>query len=234
MGLLLTMNLHHRTQPLKIYCPPGIAEILTVQLRYSETVLTFEVSLVELDTKKSYIILEDDNLQVETIPLSHRISCCGFKFQEKPKPRRLRKDKINDHIPVADRNALKKGIDIEDESGKVTYKNSDYTLPPRRSQSYAYCSDTRFDANLVELVKGVDLLYHEVTFMSDMEQRAASTYHSTARQAGTIASKAKVSKLVIGHFSIRYKELRDLLQEAQDAFPNSELAIEGKTFEIQE
>lgn len=234
MGLLLTMNLHHRTQPLVIYCPVGLAEILTVQLKYSETQLNYEISMVELDTKRSYIILEDDHMQVETIPLSHRINCCGFKFKEKPKPRRLIKEKINDRIALSERAVLKKGLDIKDESGKIKFKNSDYTLPPRKSRSYAYCSDTRFDPGLVQYVKGIDLLYHEATFLSDMEERAATTYHSTARQAAMIASKAEVEKLLIGHFSIRYKELGGLLQEAQDTFANSELAIEGRTFVIQE
>lgn len=234
MGLLLTMNLHHRTQPLSIYGPVGLGEILTVQFKYSESHLTFQVTLVELDTKRSYIVFEDDHIQVATIPLSHRISCCGFKFQEKPKLRRLIKEKIDDQIALAERTALKKGLDIMDESGKIKYKNSNYTLPPKRSRSYAYCSDTRYDPGLVKYLLGVDLLYHEATFLSDMEERAASTYHSTARQAAKIASKAGVERLLIGHFSIRYRELGDLLQEAQETFANSELAIEGRTFEIQE
>jgi len=144
MGLLLTMNLHHRAQPLTIYGPAGLAEILTIQFKYSETRLNFDLTLEELDTKRSYVIFEDEQVQVETIPLSHRISCCGFKFKEKPKPLRLNREKLNDHIALAERVDLKKGLDIIDGSGNVKYKNSDYTLAPRKSRSYAYCSDTIF------------------------------------------------------------------------------------------
>jgi ribonuclease Z len=125
-------------------------------------------------------------------------------------------------------------MDIVDDSGNLIYKNSDLTLPPRRSRSYAFCSDTNYDERIIPYIKNVDLLYHEATFLADKEEWATLTYHSTTTQAGRIAKSAEVGKLAIGHFSARYKDLSPFLIETQHIFENSVLAIEGKTIEVED
>ena len=154
-------------------------------------------------------------------------------IKEKPKPKRLIKEKVS-KLGVRDINILKKGEDVLDESGNLKFKNSEYTLPAKHSRSYAYCSDTKYNEAIIPLVKGVDILYHEGTFLHDNLERAEATFHTTAKQAGMFAQKANVGQLLIGHFSNRYKELTPLLEEAQNEFSNTALAEEGKVFTIEE
>jgi len=234
MGLLLTFNLHHRTNDLSIFSPPGLAEILTLQLKYSQTSLNFKVHMKELDPESPQCILEDDTLTIDTIPMDHRIPCCGFLFREKPKKWRLVKEKLTDDISIQDRKALKDGENVLDQDGNLKYKLEDYTYPPPKSRSFAYCSDTKVNEKIIPLIEGVDLLYHEATFLDELSDRADLTYHSTALQAATLAKKANIRELLIGHFSIRYKDLEGLLKEAQSVFSNCSLAIEGKSFSIQD
>jgi ribonuclease Z len=177
---------------------------------------------------------ENRHLTVEKFPLNHGIYCSGFLFREKPKPIRINKSRIPEDFSVANLGKLKKGEDIYDEEGKLLYKNSDLTLPPKHSRSYAYCSDTKYDEEIIPVIKGVDLLYHEATFTKDMGERADRTYHSTAEQAGLIAKKAETKKLLIGHYSVRYRELEPLLEEARSVFPESYLAIEGNFVDVSE
>lgn len=234
MGLISTMHLQNRTKDLFIYGPPGLAEIITLQLQYSQTILNYKIKFQEVDTSKRKVIFEDEILVVETIPLNHRIGCAGFLFREKPKKRRIIKEKLPHNCSLKNILSLKNGEDIYDEDGEILYHNESMTFPPRKSRSYAYCSDTKYDENIIEQIKHVDLLYHESTFLSDREERANQTFHSTARQAATIAKKAEVGKLLLGHYSIRYKELQPLLDEARDVFENAALAIEGETIDIPE
>lgn len=231
-GLLSTMHLQKREHDLYIYAPPGLADILTLQLKYSQTVLSYKVNFREYDPSKAEIIHEDDKVMVETIPLQHRVACCGFLFREKPNKRRLNKLKDLSQFNLQQLLELKEGKNIYDRQGNLLFKNEDYTLPPKKPRSYAYCSDTIYDEKIIEQIKNVDLLYHEATFLNDMENRARETYHSTAKQAATIAKKAEVEQLVIGHFSIRYKDLNPLLEEAKETFPNTLLAIEGETIAV--
>jgi len=233
VGLISTMNLYHRQQQLTIFGPIGLSEIITLQLRYSETVLNFKVDFEELNPLEPQIIYESKKIIIKSFPLNHRINCTGFSFREKPKKRRLIKEKING-IPLADRVDLKNGVDILDDDGKIVYKSEEFTLPAKRSRSYAYCSDTKYDETIVEWIKNVDLLYHEATFLDELIERAEATFHSTAKQAAKIAKKAQVKKLIIGHFSIRYKELHPLLAEAREVFEDTELAIEGESIIIEE
>ena len=234
MGLISTMHLQSRTNDLFIYGPPGLAEIITLQLQYSQTILNYKIRFQELDTSVKKVILEDPVLEVETIPLNHRIGCAGFLFREKPKKRRIIKEKLPDGISLQEILSLKNGEHIYDEDDKVLFENENLTLPPRKSRSYAYCSDTKYEENIIEQIKNVDLLYHESTFLSDREDRAAHTFHSTAKQAATIAKKAEVGQLLLGHYSIRYRELQPLLDEAKQVFANVSLALEGETIEIQD
>jgi ribonuclease Z len=179
-------------------------------------------------------LFEDDALTVETIPLVHKLDCAGFLFKEKPKPRRINKDKLVDGMKLQHIAALKTGTDIFDAQGNLLYRNEDFTLPPRKSLSYAYCSDTAWNETMAPQIANSDLLYHESTFMEDDLDKAMETKHSTAKQAAEMAKLASAKKLVIGHFSARYKDLNLLLNEAKAVFEQTELAIEGSTFSLQD
>lgn len=230
-GLVSTMHLNGRQKELYIYGPPGLSEILTIQLKYSQTFLSYRIIFKELETTKAYQILDLENLTVETIPLSHRISCCGFLFREKPKKRRINKNRLPENTPLLDIIALKNGEDIF-RNGQLHLKNDEVTYPPRKSRSYAYCSDTRYIETFLDQIQNIDLLYHEATFLDELKERAIETFHTTALEAATLAKKANAGMLILGHFSSRYKELEPLLEEAKPVFPNSFLAIEGESFSV--
>jgi len=230
MGLLSTMHLTGRKKSLNLYAPAGLAEIITLQLKHSETIFNFDINFVAVDPTVNKVVHEDDFVSVSSIPLNHRIPCGGFLFSEKPKKRRINKEMLPAEFSVRNIIKLKNGEDILDQEGKVLYKNEALTFPPKRIYKYAFCSDTKYDESIIPIIAGVDLLYHETTFLEEHMDRAANTYHSTAKEAATIAKKANVGKLLMGHFSIRYKDLEPLRQEAQTIFPNSELAIEGEDF----
>lgn len=233
MGLLSTMHLNGRKTDLYLYGPIGLSEIIQLHLKYANTRLSYRIHFKELKGDQSELILDHPKITVKTIPLQHRIPCTGFLIKEKPKPKRLRKERVKE-LGVRDINILKRGEDVLDESGNLKFKNSDYTLPAKHSRSYAYCSDTKYNEEIIPLVKDVDLLYHEGTFLHDNLERAEATFHTTAKQAGVFAQKANAGQLLIGHFSNRYKELQPLLEEAKNEFSNTSLAEEGKVFIIEE
>lgn len=232
MGLLNTMNLHGREEELYLYAPKGLQEIISLQLKYSHSILNYPIHFIETNQEESVFLYEDEKVTVHTIPLLHRIPCCGFLFREKAKDKNLIKEKIPLELPVSGRIALKKGEDVE--YNNEILKNEDYTHQPNKRRSYAFCSDTVYLPSLVEIIKEVDLLYHEATFTHVHEKRAEQTFHSTAHQAALIAKQANVGKLILGHFSTRYYDLSPVLEEAQAVFPNSVLAIEGETFSVNE
>lgn len=234
MGLLFTLHLNRRATDLHLYSHKGLDEIIITQLKYSKSALNFKIIFHTLTPNVRELIYEDSHVTVETIPLSHKINCSGFLIREKPKPRRIDKTVLPEGIPYHYIQQLKSGNDIVDEEGNVLFKNEMYTLPARRSRSYAYCSDTQYHEEIIEQIKAVNLLYHEATFATEDQQKAIETMHSTAAQAATIAAKAQVDKLLIGHFSARYKELNILLSEARAHFTNTTLAAEGETFHIEE
>ncbi|OEK05158.1 ribonuclease Z [Roseivirga misakiensis] len=230
MGLLSTMHLMGRSKKLDLYGPRGLSEIITMQLKYSETVFNYPINFVEVDTSVSKVVHEDDFVEVISIPLNHRIPCSGYLFREKKKNRRLIKDLLPPNLSIRNITKLKHGEDILNEDGEVVIKNEEITMPPKKSFSYAFCSDTKYDESIVPIIKGADMLYHESTFLEEHADRAARTFHSTAKEAATIAKKAEVGKLLLGHFSIRYKELQPLEDEAKAVFEESQLAIEGEDF----
>ncbi len=234
IGLLSTMNMHRRMDDLWIFGPKGLAEIITVQLKYSESVLNFKIHFTETNPTESYLLFENDYVTVTTIPLIHRVPCCGFLIREKTKKRKIIKEKMPKGLTFKDIKQLKNGEDVLDESGEVKYANKDYTIPANRTFSYAFCSDTLYTESVIDIIKQVDLLYHEATFLDELRPRAAETQHSTAAQAAMIAKKAKVKKLVIGHYSSRYKTLQAHLEEATAIFPNTDVAIEGNSYNIRE
>lgn len=231
MGLLFTMHLNSRESPLHLYGFRGLADIVYAHLYHSKSSLNFKVHFHELNAVDE-VVLDDEVLTVRTIPMVHKIDCVGFIFQEKQKPRRINKEKLFEGMRIQHIALLKTGQDVKGEDDKVIYRNEDFTLPPKRSLSYAYCSDTAYSPGLATLVSNVDLLYHEATFMEADKGKAIETKHSTAMDAARIAAAAGVGKLVIGHFSARYKELEELLGEARSLFPFTELAIECNTFDL--
>ena len=234
MGLIFTMHLQRRVNDLHLYSHRGLDEIITSHLRYSRSAPGFKIIFHLLEKGVKEIIFEDEVLTVETIPLSHKIRCSGFLFKEKTKPRRIDKTRLPQGLLIQQVAGLKNGHDVRDESGVLLYTNESLTFEPRKSRSYAYCSDTVFDEGLVAQLKSIDLLYHEATFMEDEESKARDTKHSTAKQAAMIAKLAEVNRLLLGHFSARYKDLNPILEEAKSIFINTDLAIEGEEFTIQD
>lgn len=232
IGLLSSMHLNGRIKPLYIYGPSALQEILELQFKHSDTHLKYELVYFYTDTTQSAVIFQNNDVTVETIILNHRIPCTGFKFTEKKRLRKLLIDKLEqDNVPVELYPLLKRGVDLDLPNGDVI-KNLDYTTDSAEPKSYAYCSDTLFDERYFETIKGCDTLYHEATFLHEMLDRAKETHHTTALQAAEIAQIVGAKKLLIGHFSSRYKTLSELLDEAKTVFPKTELAIEGLTFEI--
>lgn len=232
-GLLGSMHLLGREKVLHIYSPPGLEEIIKTINYHSKTFLKYEVVFHTINKENERkIIFEGEKLSVEPIVMNHRIPCYGFLFQEKEPLRNILKKKIEEyHIPLNQIHEIKRGADFISPKGKII-TNSEITTPPPLPRSYAYCSDTLFNESYIEQIKNVNLLYHEATFGSEMIERAKETYHCTAKQAATIAQKANVGQLIIGHYSARYKELDPLQQEASAIFSNTLLAIEGTTYRI--
>lgn len=233
IGLISTFGILNREKELHIYGPKGIQELINLQLKYSKSYVKFNLIFHELTSKKSELIFEDDKVEVRTIPLTHRVYTNGFLFKEKVKPRKLNIDVIHQfkEIETCDYNNLKAGRDFQLSTGEVI-DNSTLTLDPPRPLSYAYCSDTSYKPDIVEIINESDLLYHESTFLSDREDLAAKTKHSTAKQAAEIASLSNVKKLVLGHYSSRYADTSLFKKEAEEVFDNVELADAGKVFSV--
>ena len=193
-GLLSTMHLQSRTSPLTIFGPAGLAELITLQAKHSGTFYSFPLIFQELDAASYKLIFEDKYITVHTLPMQHRVPCCGFIFREKPKLRHLVKTKLPDFLTPPQLISLKNGKDVRDEAGNILVRNADVTSDPKHSRSYAYCSDTRYKEEILLYIKGVDLLYHEATFLDNMWERAVYTCHTTTRQAATLALKDQVKR----------------------------------------
>ena len=232
IGLLSSLHLNGRIKPIHLYAPPELQEILNLQFKYSETQLRYPLNFHNTQSNISEVIFESSDMIVETIILSHRIPCTGFKFMAKKRLPKISKEKIAELlIPVEQIPLIKRGHPFTDRFGKI-HEAKDISSPADEPKSYAYCSDTVCSWNYLDQIKNVNLLYHEATFMHDMADRALETLHTTALQAGEVALKANVNKLMIGHFSARYKDLKPLLAECQSVFPNTVLAVEGETIEV--
>lgn len=227
MGLISTFGLLGRTAELHIHSPKGLEELLTPMLNFFCHTLAYKVIFHEFDTRQTSVVYEDRSMTVTTIPLQHRIPCCGFLFAEKARPNHIIRDMVDFYkVPVYELNRIKNGSDYVTPEGEVIANTRLTRLsdPPRK---YAYCSDTIFRPEIVEQLSGVDLLFHEATFAESELARAKETYHTTAAQAARIALEAGVRQLVIGHFSARYEDESILLKEASAVFPNTILAKEN-------
>ncbi len=233
IGLVSTFRLLNRESELHIYAPKGLKEIITLQLKLSNSWTHYPLLFHELTSEKSELIFEDDKIEVFTIPLDHRIYTNGFLFKEKIGERKLNMNAIFNYneIEICDYQNLKIGRDFTLKNG-IILKNETLTLDPQKPKSYAFCSDTSFLPKIVPLIKNVSCLYHESTFLKDREELATKTKHSTAEQAATIAKLANVKQLIIGHYSGRYKNIEVFKTEAQEIFENTLLAEVGEIFEI--
>lgn len=232
IGLLSSLNLNRRTEPMTLIGPPGLDEILTLQFKHSQTALNFPVHFIETDPTTSGVVYEHPLFSVTNVPLVHRVPCNGYVITTKPSLRKMRKDKMPDNFPVPYIVKLKNGEDVTDELTGYEYKVSEMTTSGKPPKKIAYCSDTAYYEGVIPIVSGADLLFHEATFTNENEKRAEATFHSTARQAAIIAQKANVKTLVIGHYSSRYKETETHLAEAKEIFENTILGNEGLTLEL--
>ena len=233
VGLLATFGILNREKELHIYGPKGIKEVTLLQLKTSQSHANYKIIFHELVSKKSELIYEDEKVSVKTIPLNHRVYTNGYLFTEKEKSRKLHTENIRNYkeIDKADYLNIKAGKDIILSSGEVI-SNSELTIPPSKPLSFAFCSDTSYKPDIITVIENTDLLYHEATFLSDREDLAKKTKHSTTKQAAKIAKDANVNQLVLGHYSGRYKDISLFKKEAQEIFKNTELAEPGKVFSI--
>lgn len=233
LGLLSTFGMLGRTNRLKGFAPADYEPLFRQQIEFFMTGLEYQIDFVPLDTTRHQVIYDDHSVTVETLPLQHRMPCCGFLFREKPTLPHIRRDMIDYYqIPISQIHNIKNGADWVSPEGEVI-PNDRLVMPATPVRSYAYCSDTKYVPTLHNLLKGVTMLYHESTYTSQNEDRAKMFFHSTARQAATVAQQAGVGKLLLGHYSARYNDEQVLLKEAQEIFSNAELTNEGKVFDVQ-
>lgn len=232
MGLISTFGMLERTANLHIHCHADLQRILEPQIEFFCKGMPYNVVFELFNPGEQTVIYDDRSVSVETIPLRHRVPCCGFLFREKPTPNHIRRDMIDFYqIPTYLINRIKNGEDYVLEDGTVI-PNARLTTPSDPPRSYAYCSDTCYLPRICEQIKECDLLFHEATFADADAKRAKETFHTTAPQAAEIAKAAQVKKLVIGHYSARYEDESILLKEASEVFPQTILAQENLKIEL--
>jgi ribonuclease Z len=232
IGVLTTMNLLGRNKPVHLFSHSAILNVIKVQLEVAQTELTYELILHPLDGLGQEVIYENEVIEITTLPLNHRVPCWGFLFREKRLARRFLSEKAAQfNIPFHMIPRLKAGEDYITPSGQVV-KSLDVTADPPEPRSYAYVADTAYDETLIERVSHVDLLFHESTFNEENRQRAAETFHSTALNAATIASRSGAKQLLLGHYSAKFKDLEPLLAEAKTVFDNTLLSMDGKAYTV--
>ncbi|WP_319480393.1 ribonuclease Z [uncultured Draconibacterium sp.] len=232
IGLLSTMNLLGVKSDVHIYAPSELKTLIQPQLDFIRGEMSIKPIFHPLNLKKPQTVFDNKNIEVLSFPVKHSIPTVGFLFREKPKQANIKKEMIKAYnIPLAKIKDIKAGADFETEDGRLI-PNTKLTTPPPKPKSYAFCTDTAFHPPIAEIINGVDLLYHEATFLEELKDLAEKTLHSTARQAAEMAKLSKASKLLIGHFSSRFKNLEDFKTEAKEVFRNTELAIEGKKYLI--
>lgn len=232
IGLISTFRLLGRTAPLTVYGPKGIKEIITLQLKLARSWTDYELHFIELEDEEAVSIYEDESISVSTLPLDHRVYTNGFLFTTKSSVRKIDSEAINDlELEPFHFAQLQEGKDISLGDGK-TFTNSQLTLAPEVPKRYAFCSDTAYNEALVQLIKGVDVLYHESTFLEQHKELAVKTKHSTAKEAATIASKAGVKQLILGHYSNRYSDKNEFIEEASPIFENVILSEDFKSYSI--
>jgi len=230
IGVLTSMGLLGRTQDMHIYAPPVLKDIIGLQLKVADIHLPYPLHFHPLE--KEGILVREPKFEVSCFPVYHRIECWGFKFREIRPSRRVNPEKARQHgVPSSFFDRLKWGESYLTKDGQLI-ENGWVTEPATPAKSYAYAADTLFDTRIVDCVKGVDLLYHETTYLKDLSEQAIKRFHSTTAQAATVAQQAGVHRLIIGHFSSKYEKLHSFEQEAREIFPHTDLALEGVTYRI--
>ena len=232
VGLISTFRLLTREADLHVYGPKGIKEVVTLQMKLADSWTNYNLIFHELTSKTSELIFEDEKVEVHTIPLNHRVYTNGFLFKEKEGLRKLNITAVQEaNINVAYYRKLSQGFDIENEDG-IIIKNETVTKPGPKPKSYAFCSDTMYKEDIIPIIQNTNVLYHESTFLEQHAHLAVKTKHATAKEAATIARKANVETLILGHYSTRYGNIETFKEEASEVFDNVELAEDGKTFEF--
>lgn len=233
VGLLSTMHMMGRVRPIYIHAPIGLKKIVELQLEAGGARLSFDINVIELEPNSNGVLFEDDKVKVLYFPLLHKIPTNGFLIQQKPKDHKLLVEKARkDGIKIEYYHRLKKGENITTDDGEeIAFK--DYTEPAEPPKTYAYCSDTHYSEAIIEYIEGADVLYHEATFTEELMDRAIATKHSTAKQAGKIAQKAQVGKLLMGHLSARYEDGSRHEEEAKEFFENCVYVNDGDKFVIE-
>lgn len=232
IGLISTFSLLNRQNDLHIYGPKGIKDIILLQIKLSKSYTGYNLYFHELESETSELIYEDDKVAVTTIPLKHRVYTNGFLFSEKPGPRRINIEAAKErNIEVCYFNKLKQGSDLTQEDGSVI-RNAEVTYDPLPVESYAFCSDTLYNEEIIPLIKEVDVLYHESTFLEQDIEKCIPTGHSSAKQAALVALKAGVKNLVLGHYSTRYSNIELFREEAETVFKPVILADDGKVLKF--
>ena len=231
-GLISTFRLLGREAPLHIYGPVGIREAVTLLLKLSNSWTNYPLHFHELSEKEPVCLFSDGEMEVHTIPLKHRVYTNGFLFRETPKERKINPEAVKKlRVDQSQMRNLKQGKDVVNIDGE-SISNAQLTHDPKPSKAYAFCSDTAYHPEITRQIQGVDVLYHEATFLDDNLELAKKTDHSTAKQAAQIAKDANVNCLILGHYSSRYKDLTLFQTEAAEIFPNVELAYDGYTLEF--
>lgn len=232
IGLISTFSLLNRNNDLHVYGPKGIKEIIKLQLRLSNSWPNYGLHFYELESAESELIYEDDKVLVKTIPLKHRVYTNGFLFQEKVASRKLNVEAVQKYqIEKCYFQNIKNGKDILLDDGTLI-SNQEISFDPEKPKSYAFCSDTIYNEAIIPIIDKVDVLYHESTFLQSDANLATKTMHTTAIEAATIAKKAKVGQLVLGHYSTRYDSINRFKEEAETVFANVLLADDGKSFDL--
>ncbi|HEY1192794.1 ribonuclease Z [Flavobacterium sp.] len=232
IGTISTFSLLGRTTDLHIYGPKGIKELILLQLKLTESWTTYSLFFHELESKESEVVFEDNKVIVKTIPLKHRVYTNGFLFQEKPAERKLNVEAVQQYdIHVAYYQKIKNGGNVTLDDGTVI-ENKKLTFDPEPIKSYAFCSDTVYNEEIIPVIANTDVLYHESTFLDSEARLAEKTLHSTSKEAATIALKANVKQLILGHYSTRYDGIERFKEEAETIFPNVLLGDDGVLFEF--
>lgn len=230
VGLINTFSLLSHSQEMHVYAPAPLQQIIEMQLKVADNTLSYPLHFHTLT--EPGVLVDTDKIKISCFRTSHRIECYGFSFEEKEGKRKLLIDKVKKlEIPVSFFSSLQAGLDYITPRGK-RIPNEEVTDKPDRGKKYAFCADTKYDESIIPHIYGADLIYHETTYLDNMRDKAIERFHSTTKQAALIARKAMVRKLLIGHFSSKYATLEQFLQEAKEVFPETELAVEGVTYNI--
>src|SRR6476469_4617466 len=230
VGLINTFSLLSHKQELHIYAPAPLQQIIEMQLSVADSQLSYPLHFHTLT--EPCVLVDNEKIRISCFRTNHRIECYGFTFEEKEGKRKLLIHKIRTlHIPVSFYSSLQQGLDYITPRGQ-TISNDSVTTSPERGKKYAFCADTKYDESIIEHIYNADMIYHETTYLDNLREKAEERFHSTTRQAAEIAKKAMVRKLLIGHFSSKYSTLEQFLIESREVFPNTELAIEGETYEM--